>query len=326
MARTTITRETRDDLNIWRLVSRSVQIFGRAIEPSNHLQATRRALIHRGDAIRRVNWLMRAEGLNRLELNRGHRRDDKGRMHRTHLRKVPFPLWICVALLALAGSAPVRAEMGPCRPDGHESLICGTGDGAARVVEETVSPSKRLALAWRSTSHPPTERPSLYDPKDLEDLVVRLGDGAILARHEGEYWSIPDGGHANRLTEQAVWSPDSRLMIATLEERFDTSMVDLYGFDAHDKLTGPFNLLGIMEPALRSRLKQSGKDAAAYLFDGAGRRSFTIDNRGRVHGLVMMWVPKDGPFAYFEMTIQVIRKGGALDAKILSVRRSRKEL
>jgi hypothetical protein len=59
-------------------------------------------------------------------------------------------------------------------------LTCGQGDGAARVIDKTMSPSKRLALAWRSMDHPPTEPAEDYD--DLELLLIRLKDGAVLSR------------------------------------------------------------------------------------------------------------------------------------------------
>jgi hypothetical protein len=212
--------------------------------------------------------------------------------------------------------------MGPCRPDGHNGLVCGTGDGAARVIDGTVSPSRRFALAWRSTGSLPTEMPS----GDLEDLVIRIRDGAILATEEGEYWHTPEGGHANRVDEFAIWSPDSRLMIKTFNTRFDTSTVDLYAFDANDKLGGPFNLRKTMEEALHAALKRQRKDPDAYSFWTSGGKSFKIDNRGLVHARVMMWVPKDGPTSYYDMTLQVAHKGRTFDAKVLSVRPSRKKL
>ena len=62
------------------------------------------------------------------------------------------------------------------------------------------------------------------------------------------------------------------------------------------------------------------------MFWASGRRHFTIDNRGVVHALVMMWVPKDGPESNYEMTLQVMRKGAALNVKVLSIRPSRKKL
>ena len=63
---------------------------------------------------------------------------------------------VLAPLVFLTASAMAHAEMGPCQPDSHESFICGSGNGAARVIGDTVSPSKRLALAWRGTKTPPT--------------------------------------------------------------------------------------------------------------------------------------------------------------------------
>lgn len=86
-----------------------------------------------------------------------------------------------VALLASAltsGSAP--AEMGPCRPADFD-LICESGDCAARTIIKAISPSKRLAFAWRLANRPPTERPEENDP-NLENLIVRIADGAVLAK------------------------------------------------------------------------------------------------------------------------------------------------
>jgi hypothetical protein len=236
---------------------------------------------------------------------------------------LPAIAFLATAFSALAGLGQAGAEIGPCQPDGYASMICGKGDGAARVIEGTISPSKRLALAWRSTADPPTQEPS---DGNLEDLVIRIGDGAILAKQEGEYWATAQGGHVNRLIESAIWSPNSRLMIKTFDQRFNTSIVDLYAFDANDQVMGPLDLLKIMEPALQARLKQRVKNDEVYEFSASDGRHFTIDNRGLVHVLVLMWVPKNGPLSYFEMTLQVTHKGAALDAKILSIRPSRKEL
>src|SRR5215510_6123734 len=145
---------------------------------------------------------------------------------------------------------PAMAEMGPCRPDDHESFICGSGAGAARVIADTLSPSKRLALAWRSLAGPPTEEPN----DDPEILVVRLADGAILAASKGMYWNTGEA-RANRLEELATWSP-----ISSFSSRFSTDNVDFYAFGANDEATGPFDLLKVMDPAVRTSLKRRVKD------------------------------------------------------------------
>ena len=81
-----------------------------------------------------------------------------------------------------------RADMGPCTPVVFD-LICGNGPGAARAILKTVSPSKRLAFAWRLSNRPPTDRPEQNDPY-LENFVVRIEDGAVLAKSHGAYWDL----------------------------------------------------------------------------------------------------------------------------------------
>jgi len=65
-------------------------------------------------------------------------------------------------------------------------MICGSGDGAARVIDGSISPSKRLALASRSTGGPPTE----MRHGEIKDLVIRIRDGAVRVEQDGEYWEI----------------------------------------------------------------------------------------------------------------------------------------
>lgn len=56
---------------------------------------------------------------------------------------------------------PALADTGPCKLDaGHEIQIYGSGDGAAIVIRDTASPSKKIALAWRT---PERCRPSKPD-------------------------------------------------------------------------------------------------------------------------------------------------------------------
>jgi hypothetical protein len=222
----------------------------------------------------------------------------------------------CVTLLALA-SGPVAAEVGPCRPDSHRGLICGQGDGAARVIDKTMSPSKRLALAWRSADSPPTEPAD--DDDSLELLLIRLKDGAVLSRRMTYYWDTGET-HVNRLYETATWSPDSRLMINTTQERYNSSAVDLYAFGGADTATGPFDLLKMMEGAARAQLKARGKDDSRYEFS-LDSTHLRIDNRGFVRASALLWVPKADPDEHdYDMTLQVTQHGGRLGAKMLSIR------
>jgi hypothetical protein len=68
---------------------------------------------------------------------------------------------VAAALLA-ASCASAWAGGGPCKPDQFYGLTCGDGPGAARVIDRTISPSKRLAFAWREPGKSPTEDPDIY--------------------------------------------------------------------------------------------------------------------------------------------------------------------
>jgi hypothetical protein len=227
------------------------------------------------------------------------------------------------AALLLAGTSAITAAetspLGACRPDAHAGLTCGAGDGAARVIAKTMSPSKRLALAWRSPSGPPTEEP---DEDDIELLLIRLSDGAVLSQQKGAYWDTGES-HANRVYEKAAWSPDGRLMVESYDTRFSTDGLTVTAIGADDKASAPLDLLKVMEPAVRAQLKRTVKDDEGYVFSIS---RIAIDNRGTIRALVQMWVPKDGPSAAFDVTATVTRNGDALDAHVTQVRRSREKL
>ena len=81
-----------------------------------------------------------------------------------------------LTLVAAVVASPVKAEMGPCQPDKDGGLTCGSGPGAARVVEGTMSPSKRFAFAWRAPGSSSADDP---DPDKVENLLIRISDGAV---------------------------------------------------------------------------------------------------------------------------------------------------
>jgi hypothetical protein len=235
-------------------------------------------------------------------------------MHRCFVTAAALAFYASIACAPRA-----TAEMGPCQPDKFGGLTCGSGVGAARVIEDTISPSKRLALAWRSAKGPPTEDPV----DDTEILVVRLADGAILAAFKGMYWNTGEA-RANRLQELAAWSPNSRLLIRSFNSRFSTDNVDLYAFGANDEATGPFDLLKVMDPAVRAHLRRRVKDEQKYVFSISNEPAMSIGNSGLVRAAVMMWVPKDGPERNSTVTVRVIRGAKSLDARIVAVVPSRR--
>src|SRR5262245_12894116 len=56
------------------------------------------------------------------------------------MQKIGFCL-AALWLLVLAPASPVGAETGPCLADQAGVMTCGKGQGAARVVDGTTSPS-----------------------------------------------------------------------------------------------------------------------------------------------------------------------------------------
>ena len=231
------------------------------------------------------------------------------------MQKVGFCL-AALWLLVLAPASPVGAETGPCVSDQAGVMTCGQGPGAARVVDGTTSPSKRFAFAWRAPGRSPTEEP-LGDYVD--SLLIRLSDGAVLSSAKGEYWRTGDA-MANHIDEAVAWSPNSRLAIETQDSKWSTDIVRLYAIGAEDKVL-VLDLQKVIEPAVRTQLRQLGKKDRIYTFsveDGP-----TIDDSGAVRLTALMQIPKQEGDLNFDVTLKVSQKNGALSAGDVSVRRSR---
>ena len=62
--------------------------------------------------------------------------------------------------------------------------MCGEGKAAMRVVADTTSPSKNYAFAWRSEQGLPSGRD--LPPAGVENLLIRIADGAVLAKLGGD--------------------------------------------------------------------------------------------------------------------------------------------
>jgi hypothetical protein len=235
------------------------------------------------------------------------------------MQKVGFCL-AALWLLVLAPASPVGAETGPCVSDQAGVMTCGQGPGAARVVDGTTSPSKRLAFAWRAPGRLPTE-----DPHDdyVDSLLIRLSDGAVLSSAKGEYWRTGDSV-ANHMSEGVAWSPNSRLAIEQQDSKWSTDFLRLYAIGADDKVL-VLDLQKIIEPAVRKRLRQLGKNEGDYTFsvEAADGSLPTVDDSGLVRVPVLMQIPKQDPEVDFDVTLQVSQKNGALSAGDVSVRRSR---
>jgi hypothetical protein len=232
---------------------------------------------------------------------------------RAFLTALPF--------LTVAAALPASAETGPCLPDQAGGLTCGEGPGAARVVDGTISPSKRLAFAWRAPGRSPTEAP---DDDPIESLLIRLSDGAVLSSAPGKYWRA-GGARANHIDEGAAWSPNSRFAIEVTDSKWDTDDFRLYAIGADDKVL-VLDLKAIIEPAVGKQLRQFVKNEPAYTFSviwGGDSPPLAIGNGGLIKAPILMQIPKEERDVNFAVTLLVVHKDGTLVARDVSVRRSR---
>src|SRR5262245_12034986 len=209
-----------------------------------------------------------------------------------------------------------RADMGPCGKVADGSMMCGEGKNAALVLKGTTSPSKRLAFAWREPDDVPK-----FDPGDVELLLVRLADGAILAHLKGEYWETADGGRANRADEWAVWSPDSRLVVEIFNNRWDAT-ITLYGIGAEDAVGKPVDLVKLVEAAAVAKFPAWGKGKRAdHALRAANGARFNKD--GTLTLRVFLYIPKqDDPDLRLDVTLAITRQDNTVSPKVVSVRRA----
>src|ERR1044071_9288592 len=109
-----------------------------------------------------------------------------------------------VAVAATAVAA--ESKPGPCVANGQGKITCGSGPDALTVIDDTTSPSGKLAIAWRSRTASSDDVP---DTENVENHLVRLADGKILSLVVGRTWSTGTA-RANHVTQTVAWSPDSR--------------------------------------------------------------------------------------------------------------------
>ncbi len=229
-----------------------------------------------------------------------------------------LPLFPCIfaVLLYVCLIEGARADMGPCRKVTDGGVLCGDGNNSALVINGTVSPSKRLAFAWRQ----PDDLPK-FDPGDVEMLLVRLADGAILAQLKGEYWETASGGHANRMDEWAAWSADNRLVVEIFNDRWDAT-ITLYPISGDDEVGKPVDLRGLIEKAAIGRFPNWGKGKLAdHALRAAKGARFKKD--GTLVLPVFLYVPKqDDPELRLDVSLAIARKNNAVSVTVLSLRRA----
>ena len=229
-------------------------------------------------------------------------------MHRVRT----FPL-VFLALYVLQATA-VHAQA--CVADQHGDLVCGEGKAAMRVVANTTSPSKEYAFAWRSEQGLPSDRDG--PPSGVENLLIRISDGAVLAKLGGKYWATEEM-RANRTDLLAAWSPDSRAVIEVANSRWDSDSFAYYRIDG--ATATKLDLRALVEPVMTARLPPRNRQGNSFRV--REELPVTLDARGRVRFTAMLYVPKSETSNDYRVLVQVRTLGGKSSAQVVSMRRPR---
>ncbi|WFU13948.1 hypothetical protein [Bradyrhizobium sp. CB3481] len=222
---------------------------------------------------------------------------------------------LAVLLVVLASYAlrTPAALAQACVTDQHGGLVCGEGNAAMRVVDDTISPSKDYAFAWRgaqglSVSDPP--------PPGVENLLIRVSDGAVLAKLGGEYWATGEM-RANRYELVAAWSPDSRSVVEVANSRWDSDSFAYYRIDGAAAVK--LDLRALVEPVMTARLPPRKRQGNSFRV--RTDLPLTLDARGRLRFTAMLYVPKSETSNDYEVQVNIRTTGGKPSAQVVSMRR-----
>lgn len=227
---------------------------------------------------------------------------------------VRFLATLIVSTALVAAASPARS--GACPPDGSASFVCGEGKEVFRVFADTVSPSKAFAFAWRSSAGLP--RGDGEPGGDIENLLVRLADGKVLARLGGQYWSTGEM-RANRYDLGAIWSADSRTVVEIANGRWDTESFACYRIG--DGEAAVINLLALIEPVLMAKLPAARR--GSYSLRVRSDLPVKLDARGRLQFLVALFVPKSEDGLAFRVDMALGPASGRPAARVVSVQRTK---
>ena len=216
-------------------------------------------------------------------------------------------------LLALYASQTAAVRGGACIADQRGGLVCGEGKGALRVFANTISPSKNYAFAWRTAQGLPSGNQT---PNDVENVLIRVTDGAVLATLGGTYWETGEM-RANRYDLLAAWAPDSQAVIEVANSRWDSDSFAYYRIDG--ATATKLDLRALVEPVMTARLPPRNRQGNSFRV--REDLPVTLDGRGRVRFTAMLYVPKGETSNDYKVQVNVRTTGGKPSGQVVSLRR-----
>jgi len=218
-----------------------------------------------------------------------------------------------VVLLALYAAQTAAVWGEACVADQRGGLVCGAGKDALRVFANTTSPSRNYAFAWRTAQGLPSGDDI---PNDVENVLIRVTDGAVLAKLGGTYWET-GGMRANRYDLLAAWSPDSRSVIEVANSRWDSDSFAYYRIDGATATR--LDLRALVEPVMTARLPPRNRQGNSFRV--REDQPVTLDARGRVRFTAMLYVPKGETSNDYKVQVNIRTTGGKPSAQVVSMRR-----
>jgi hypothetical protein len=225
------------------------------------------------------------------------------------------------AILLLSALPPGTARAQACKPDGP-TLVCAYGGKNYRVIENTVSPSKRFAIAWLPAKQAEgttfesddDSRKALFD-EPCENYIVRLSDGEPLRKTTGTHFG--DREHYNHRQKIALWSPDERWLMDIEDSKWSSDVVQVYRFSGDGMPGAGLSLLApLRKAALGYLARQKKRIAAGELVDSVQTKAIADD--GTVALTFIMQVPKKQSYA-FDMTAAMAPNGDAVRLRVVSM-------
>jgi hypothetical protein len=223
-----------------------------------------------------------------------------------------FPLILIALHMQQVAAAHARA----CARDQHGGLVCGEGKAAMRVVADTISPSKNYAFAWRGEQGLSVGDP----PPGVENLLIRISDGAVLAKLGGEYWATGEV-RANRYELIAAWSPDSGSVVEVANSRWDSASFAYYRIGG--ATAAKLDLRALVEPVMTARLPPRNRKGNSFRV--RTDLPLTLDERGRLRVTAMLYVPKGETSNDYKVQVNIRTTGGKPSAQVVSMRRVKSE-
>jgi hypothetical protein len=221
-------------------------------------------------------------------------------------------LVVTLVFLVLHVQPMAAAHAQACVADQHGDLVCGEGKAAMRIVADTTSPSKDYAFAWRSEQGLGGNLP----PSGVENLLIRIADGAVLAKLGGQYWATGEM-RADRRDLIAAWSPGGRSVVEVANSRWDSDSFAYYRIDGATATR--LDLRAVVEPVLTARLPPRNREGNSFRVHED--LPVTLDARGRLRFTAMLYVPKGETSSDYVVQVNIRDRGGKLSAQVVSVRR-----